>query len=182
MTWQHVTRSLLARWPSQRWDREQAIAYVAELERDGLTPEDAMRGIRVSESAFVPSVGELRRLSRVLESSAVPTFEEAYAALWGVQGILHSPRYEEKARALHPLIALFVERMGRAYLMTLAVTDEDTGHWRRKDLLEAWGRHVEACEGRELAVLVAGRGAGRLDRLEPLEALGLRQSALPSGA
>lgn len=61
-SWQDVTVALLARWPAQKWDREQLAGYIAELQVDGLTPEKAMAGLRASKSAFVPAVGEVMGL------------------------------------------------------------------------------------------------------------------------
>jgi hypothetical protein len=47
------------------------------------------------------------------------------------------------------------------------------GHWARKELREAWDRHVDASDGRELAVLASGGRLG-LRQLDPLAALGGR--------
>lgn len=181
MTWEAVTRTLLARWPGQKWTPEEAESYVAELASDGLTPDDAMAGLRASESPFVPSVGELRKLSRIGARAATPTFDEMFALLFSQRGALAARGVDgtkAKLAGMHPLVASFALRQGIQRLKELPVHDEDDGHWRVKELREAWAAHCEAMEGREIALLA--RGSGELTRLDPLAALE-RRPALPPG-
>jgi hypothetical protein len=158
-------------WPGDFTD-EAAAAYSALLE--GTQPAqivEAMRRLQHRGQKFRPSVAEL--LGELRADYTQPTFEEAFAVLWGPRGILHSARYAEKVRLVHPLIAAFVARRGLAFLRDLRPFDEQDGHWVRKDLLESWDRHVEALEGREIAVLAAGGGPRELRQMDPLKSLDL---------
>lgn len=87
---------------------------------------------------------------------------------------------EQRAAQVHPLVASFVVRLGYDRLdRDGGVLDgnprdgrgEDTAHWVRKELREAWDAHLEAMEGREVAVLAAGTGREGLRRVDPLAAL-----------
>lgn len=74
---------------------------------------------------------------------------------------------------VHPLVAAFVERQGFDRLRLLELDDPDYGALRRRELEQAWDRHVEAFDGREVAALAAGGDRrGQLARLDPLAALG----------
>lgn len=78
--WQQVARTLIARWPGQKWTADQAAEYVAEIQADGWCADQALAGLRLSTAAFVPSVGELRllvRRARALSGAAVPPSLEA---------------------------------------------------------------------------------------------------------
>lgn len=166
MSWDDVASVLLTRWPAQKWEPMRLVGYIDELKADGLAVEDAMFGLRASASAFVPSVGEVRTLARKVTDAAQPTFDEMYEALLGKRGILHSPKFEEKAERLHPLVLAFVRQQGVSRLRSTHFEDPDDGHWRRRELRDSWERHVEACEGRDLAALTTGRGAGGLRRID----------------
>jgi hypothetical protein len=75
-----------------------------------------------------------------------------------------------RAYALHPLLGDFVERYGVHRLRMLPVDDPDYGELRRRELREAWNRHREATEERDVAAL-ASRRRGELRRFDPLRSL-----------
>ncbi len=67
-TWQDVAEVIMNSWPagpgSKGWERDQLAGYVAELQERKLTPYWAIRGLRASMSAFIPSAGEVLALAR----------------------------------------------------------------------------------------------------------------------
>jgi hypothetical protein len=86
-----------------------------------------------------------------------------------------------RADELHPLFATFIARQGISRLRGLDL-DGEWGEANRKRLSDEWNQHVEAQGGREVALLVAGRGRGELDRVDPLAALGQARAVLEAGA
>lgn len=185
-------------WPGEFTEADENAYYflLSDFEID-----DVMRALRALRgSKFRPAASEIvAALSPQL--AAVPTFDEMFALLFGASGVLHARApagvYEDGAARMlaqeqavrvrlagvHPMVASFVDRQGLQRLRLLEVFDADQGHWRRKELREAWAEHVEAMEGREIAALSAGRGRGDLGRLDPLTALGRPgRGELPAGA
>lgn len=149
-------------WPSEFTENTEA-AYFAML--NDFEIADLLRGLRALRgSRFRPSVGELVSVLSPAKADQ-PTFDEMYESLLGLRGILHSPRFDEKATGLHPLVLAFVQQQGLGRLRATHFEDPDDGHWRRKELLAAWERHVEVCEGRDLAALTSGSNGGGLHRL-----------------
>lgn len=89
---------------------------------------------------------------------------------------------DQACRAAHPLIGGFVLRQGIDRLRLMPLDDPDHGHFRRRELREAWDAHVGAFDGRETAALAAGGRRGELGRLDPVAALGVRGAGLlPAG-
>lgn len=67
-TWQDVAEVVLNSWPAgpgnKGWERDQLSGYVTELQVRKLTPQWAVTGLRASQSAFIPSAGEVLALAR----------------------------------------------------------------------------------------------------------------------
>jgi hypothetical protein len=84
---------------------------------------------------------------------------------------------------LHPLVQAFVNRQGIRRLSLLEVDDPEWGEVKRKELRDAWDRHVEAMADRDVAELVAGgeRRPG-LNRFDPLAALGASRPQIAEGS
>lgn len=82
VTWNDVAEVLVRRWPagpsSRGWEREQVAGFIAELQEDRLAPHWALKGLRASDSDFVPSVGGVTRRAR--EAKGPPTSDEIYEA------------------------------------------------------------------------------------------------------
>lgn len=175
---------------------------------DGTDPDDvvfALRRLLHQGARFRPSAAEILGARRV--DPGRPTFEEAFQSIFGPKGVLRARpavrryldeaerkrMYDEaamtRAKELHPLIGGFVVRQGLDRLRHLPVDapggsdGPGEGHWARKELREAWDRHVDASDGRELAVLASGGRLG-LRQLDPLAALDAQSTpapALPAG-
>lgn len=194
-TWDDFAGLLTSAWPGE-FTADQRAAYRVLL--DDVEPQavvGALKRLLHAGQRFRPSVAEI--LAAVRDDPSRPSFEEAYAAIYGSRGILAARRepgaYADlgamrraeseaaKARAadFHPLIAGFVLRYGIDRLRTLELHDPQWGDAKRKELHDAWDRHVEAFEGREVAALAAGTGARGLRQLDPLKALGLEPPATP---
>lgn len=191
----HVGTVLLGSWPSQvaAWGREAIAAYVAELQGRGLTAEQAIGALRSCEATFPPSAGELFRAARV--DPALPTFDEALFLIRRAQraratglftseaqmlAAIDEAALEQLRRIAHPLVVAFAERQGMRRLASLELDDPEYGELRRRELRDAWDRHLEACDGREVAAIAAGRRDG-LQRLDPLAAIAGPARELPAG-
>jgi hypothetical protein len=162
-----VGRVLLGSWPSQvsSWGREGIAAYVLELQERGLTPEAAVAALRRWPDKWPPAAGEL--VCGALVDPAAPTFDEM---LLLVRRAAKTAEPEKYLAAQHPLVGSFVARQGWDRLRTLPVDCPDWGEKTRRELREAWDRHVETGERREIAALASG---GALRQLDPLAALQL---------
>lgn len=195
MTWtaedqRAVGRALLGSWPGTvaAWGADAIAAYIAELEARGLTADGVLFAIRTwpSGSDFPPSASNLGAGAR--RDPSVPTFDELVSLVYGRAGILKARlpyigpirdpervRHDTaiaRAREMHPLVYAFVAAPRRLeWLRLLEIDDPDDGHFRRKELADAWARHLEASEGRDLAALASRRGPGELRRLDPLAAV-----------
>jgi hypothetical protein len=62
----------------------------------------------------------------------------------------------------------------------MGLDDPDYGELRRKELRGGWDRHVEAFDGRNVALLAAGPRHAGLRQLDPLAALGLGREPVPA--
>lgn len=194
-------------WPGEL-DPDDVPSYKAMLaDTDPQAVVAAIRQLSYAGAArWRPKPPEI--LATLRRDPARPTFEEAYQLIYGPGGVLRSRpavrRYADeserrrlydeaaiaRAEELGPgLLAGFVVRQGLERLRHLpvgAMSDGDgagEGHWARKELREAWERHVAASDGRELAVLASGGRLG-LRQLDPLAALGghaMPAPALPAG-
>lgn len=190
LDWKPVGTALLGSWPAQvaGWGREGIAAYVAELERRGVRPEDALGAIRSCDGEFPPSAGRLAALAR--RDPSAPSFAEAFTLIFGRGGLLSArPRgafatdcqrrqaeqqaVAQRAATLHPLIAGFARAYGVARLRQLQVDEPEYGGIVRRDLQREWEEFVAATDRRHVAALTAGgdRRDG-LRGLDPLAALG----------
>lgn len=189
-----LSRGFAARDPFTEQDSD-----VYRLLLDGVEPEAALTAVReivLEGKALRPKPGEI--VARAKRDSSKPTFEEAYRLIFGPGGVLAArpsvTRWRDeghrralcneaaarRAEALHPLVGSFVARQGLDRLRELPVDDPDYGEMRRRDLREAWERHVDASDGREVTALAAGTGRTGLRQLDPLTALGLTQDETPA--
>lgn len=180
-----LSRGFAARDPFTAEDSD-----VYRLLLDGVDPDAALRAIReivLDGQALRPRPGEI--VKRAKADRSLPTFEEAYRLIFGPGGILRAQpaitrwanegergrlfneAAAERAAMMHPLVGSFVARQGLDRLRTLPVDDPDYGEVRRKELREAWDRHVAASDGREVAALAAGTGRSGLRQLDPMVAL-----------
>lgn len=200
MTWtaddeRGIRRALLGSWPGTvvAWGAEAIDAYLYVLQARGLTAEQVMRAIGTwpAGSDFPPSAPNLA--AQALKDPSKPTFEEAYALIYGRGGVLRArlpydgpvlnPEVMRDAAArrrmeeIHPLVSSFIARYGLTRLRLLEVDDPVWGEVRRKELREAYDRHCEAMDGRDVAALASGQRRGEIGRLDPLAALGARPTA-----
>lgn len=173
--WRDVSTALLGSWPSvvASWGKEGIAAYLGELQARGVTPDDALLAIRTSDGALPPSAGQLAKLTR--RDPDEPTFEEAFAQIYGPGGVFG---FRRAGVTVSTLVLAFVESYGRGRLRHLDVDHEDYGHIRRRELQAAWEQFLRAMEERDaaaVAAIAAGGRRGRLGRFDP-------RGALPAGA
>jgi hypothetical protein len=154
----------------------------------------AVKALLIAGGKWRPRVAEV--VAQIRKDPSKPTFEEAYRLIYGPRGVLRaraaSGAYpdpasmarakdaaaRDRASGLHPLVALFLDRFDMDRLRMLEVDHPDYGELKRKELREAWDRHCEAFEGREVAALAARRG--EIGRFDPLGALGARRPQIPA--
>lgn len=187
--WIKVGRALLGRWPSQVavWGEEGIAAFVEELQADGLTPDQALAGLRMHRPPdgkdYPPSVATVSALA--LSDPSSPTFDEAMQVIahvlkartqvskawweYGERDELNRQAMMERAAGVHPLVQAFIRAQGLDRLRTLDLADEEYGQARRQQLRAAWEAFAEAHAGREVAALVSGR-RGELGSFDPLSA------------
>lgn len=173
-----------------------AAANAYRVLMDGIEPEPAIAAVRQlvhQGQTFRPKPGEIAALAR--RDAGAPTFDEAYELIFGRGGALHArpagpqvfhgshadaqramqqskrDAVLERASGMHPLIRSFVELQGVERLLQLPIADPDYGELRRAELRDAWDRHVQAGDVRQVAALASGTDPRRLD---PLAALGIR--------
>jgi len=112
---------------------------------------------------------------------SVPTFAEAYRLLFDPQrgALIGSPDVRaERMADLPAVVREFARRQGGDRLRMLPLDDSSesrgktVGEWARRELEEAWNRHLEATGGREVAALTSGAGVRQLD---PLAVLGIER-------
>lgn len=167
-----------------RYDNNHDIAYRMSLgDQEPAAILTAIRVLHRSGQRYVPAVADI--LDHV-NSTPDATFDEMVGHVFlrrdAVLKAQPQPRglwrERERARArddvqlaraaaLPPAIGSFVVALGLRRLREVDL--ENT--WDRKELREAWAAHLEAMEGREIAVLASGRGPGGLRQLDPLAAL-----------
>jgi hypothetical protein len=170
------------------WGEEGIAAFVEELEADGLTPDQALAGLRMHRPPdgkdFPPSVAAVSALAHSDPSS--PTFDEAVQVIahvlkartrvskgsweYGERDELNRQEMVERAAGVHPLVQAFIRAQGLDRLRTLDLADEEYGQARRAQLRVAWESFAEAHAGREVAALVSAR-RGQLGSFDPLSAL-----------
>jgi hypothetical protein len=183
--WTPVSAALLFSWPSQvnSWGDAVLAGYCSQLERRGLTPEQAEQAILScgAEHEHPPSAPVLAALAR--NDPSAPTFDELLQALYapsrGVVAALWA--YTESAgpdianRRLaeqHETIRGFARSVGGGWLRTLDPLGpgEYAGADRRK-LEHAWREFLERGDERNVASIVARR-AGKLHSVDPARQIG----------
>lgn len=92
--WADVGRSLLGSWPAlaSAWGSDAIEAYVEELGRRSLSPDEALVAIRSWEGDTPPNASRVLELARHDPDS--PTFDDMVEAVWGQDGVLN-PRSSE---------------------------------------------------------------------------------------
>lgn len=197
MTWSEdevldAKRALVGSWPGTivQWGAEAIDAYLYVLQARGLTAAQVLRAIGTwpAGSDFPPSAPNLA--AQALKDPSKPTFEEAYRLIYGRGGALkaraprgqtyaneaamlgaHDDAAQARAWDFHSLVGSFVERYGVRRLVALEVDHPEYGELKRRELREAWDRHCEAMDGRDVAALAAGRRRGELAEFDPLAAI-----------
>jgi hypothetical protein len=175
-------------WPGELTEGA-AAAYRTLL--DGVPSDTIIAGIRRllhAGARFRPTAAEI--LGEARRDPSRPTFDEALALLFRRRGVLDvrvrgtvdsNPNHRvelrdkvnERLAEMHPLVAGFVRRIGLDRLRSMNIDDPVDGHWRRKELREAWQDYIDASDNREVATLAIGGGSHQLRQLDPLAALSL---------
>jgi len=183
--WETLCLLIEEGWPGEFNDATAKAWRVLLDDYDAPAVLAAIKALVAKGGAFRPSVAEV--VAMIRHDPGRPTFEEFYRLCYGRHGFLRATlpytgpvresekRRDEAARAriagMHPLVGAFVERFGLGRLRTLEVDHDTYGELNRKDLREAWDRHVEAMDGRDVAALASGRRDG-LRAFDPLTVLG----------
>jgi len=176
-------------WPGE-FDDESARSWRILL--NDVTPlaaSDALKRLLYSGRKFYPRPAVSDVLAEIRTDPSLPTFDEAWLLIERAivrtqtpSGTFDSPSDMAKVHndavlaaleSHHPAIRSFAERQGLDRLRTVQVDDSQWGEKTRRDLREAWERHLEAIDGREVAALASGRPDG-LKQLDPLTSLGLK--------
>jgi hypothetical protein len=177
--WKPFVTALLGSWPSQvgAWGKEAIAAYVSELEARGLTADAALVAVRScpADQKFEPSAPELAGLAR--QDPSRPTAEECLTQLYGPGGVFG---FKRSGVTISPWVQAFVTTVGRSWLAEAPVDDPDEGKWARKAIVEAWGRFLEASEGREVAEVARGR-RGELGKPDLVGAVGAPRAQIGDG-
>lgn len=174
--WETFAALLEDGWPGEFDDRA-SDAYRVLL--GDLEPARAVTALRtlLRTSRWRPSAAEIVQAAEA--DHRRPTFDEAFHILFEHP---HSPlkarstgEAVQLAMGFHPLIARFVQVMGRDRLAYLEVFDPDYGRVRRQELRTTWQEIDETTRGRDVAQMVAGSGErrGQLGRFDPLRALNI---------
>jgi hypothetical protein len=168
-------------WPGDFTTNDEDAYYY--LLNDHTAP-DIMRALKaLRHQKYRPSASEIANVLAPAQA-ATPTFDEMFALLFSPRGALAAPGEQgtrDRLATMHPLVAAFAERQGIQRLKELPVHDPDDGHWRRKELRDAWTAHVDAFDGRELVTLATGQPRGGLHRLDPLAALTASRPDIAAG-
>jgi hypothetical protein len=171
-------------WTDEQWDAFCALIAggwggdFADSERaayrvllDGVEPQAAILAVRelvLSGREFYPRPTASDIAASARGDSSTPTFDEMLLLL---RRAMKAVDPSERIAAAHPLVASFVDRQGWDRLRTLPLDCPDWGEKTRRELREAWDRHVESQDRRQVAALASGRGD--LKQLDPLASLQL---------
>lgn len=156
--WEAFSALVEEGWPGKF---EQSAADAWRVMLDEMEPRHAIETLRqllLQGHRFRPSLSEFLGAAR--QDASAPTWDEAY------QLVYRCAARQTVGEDLHPLVASFIERQGLGRLGQLPLDDPDWGEKTRRDLGEAWDRHVEAFDGRQVAELASSG----LKRLTPIEA------------
>jgi hypothetical protein len=153
-------------WPGS-FDDAAAASWRVLLDRvEPRAATESLSRLLHEGRAFRPSVSEL--LAACRSDPSAPTFDEA---LLLIRRAMKAADPAERLAASHPLVVSFVERQGWDRLRTLPLDCPDWGEKTRREFREAWDRHVESQDRRQVAALASGRGG--LKQLDPLASLQL---------
>lgn len=192
--WALIAARMITYWPATKWEPETIAIWGEELQGfDVEAVRTAFNTLKLRPGAFAPSLGDV--LSEIRADPSQPTFEEMFR-IWEKAASVRVParrydddghRWQVKLAAIrevlageHPVAASFIERYGIRRMYETGWHDPEDGKWRRKELVVAWAAHVEAMDGREVAMLAGPRGSGELAQLDPLRGLGLRRPEVPA--
>lgn len=184
--WETVCLLIDQGWTGEFTDAQAAAwrVFLADYTADQVLA--ALKALVARGGRFRPSVAEV--VAQIRSDPSRPTFDEALVLIRHALRAYNLPlvgdyaneaqmirarhrRVRERAEDLHPLVAAFLARRDIGRLMDeVAELDGEYGPVRRRELEAAWEAHVVACEGRDVAALVAPRRGG-LARLDPLAAL-----------
>jgi hypothetical protein len=168
------------------WDEDRSLAYKMLL--DSYPAGDVMTAIRTlahKGDPFLPSAPEILR---ILEHDPMaPAFDDMLTAIYGKGGVLlapppnvfdareraaaHDEACLERAAAGHADVAGFVGHVGLAWLRTRDV-DSEFGYVHRRELRAAWDEWMNRSGESRAFALAAGRGPGRLSRVDGTRAIG----------
>jgi hypothetical protein len=150
-------------WPGSRWDKAMILVLFEELERFEFTQVLAAFELLKREHtiAFAPSTGEILRVLERGSQADRPSFDEAYP-------IIYRAASKQQLPEAHSLIVGFIEWQGLSRLGSLQLDHPRHGELVRKQLHEAWDRHVANFDGRQIAAISSGAGPRRLDALPSL--------------
>lgn len=150
-------------WPGSRWDKAMIAVLFEELERFDFAQVRAAGELLKREHTvpFAPSTGEWLRVLERGSQAERPSFDEAYPTIYRAAAKQQLPE-------AHPLIIGFIEWQGLSRLGSLQLDHPRHGELVRKQLHEAWDRHVENFDGRQIAAIASGAGPRRLGALPSL--------------
>lgn len=178
-------------WPGEFDDEARTSWRILLDEIESPAAIAAVKRMLYSGRKFYPRPAVSDVLAEVRADPSLPTFDEAWTLILRainrthVTGRFREPSDERRAEndailaALddhHPAIRAFAERQDMGRLRTLPTLDPQWGEKTLRDLREAWDRHLEATDGRQVAALASGQPEG-LKQLDPLVSLGLNQPA-----
>lgn len=154
-------------WPGEFSDNARRAWRVM---LDPYTPAECLQALRelaAQGGRFRPAVSELVAVLR--RDPGMPTFDEAWAMLFGPGGALTKRHPIPALDRVHPVVQSFAHRQGIDRLRRLDVHCPQNGHWRRREIKDAWDAHLRVSEVREVRALVQGDREG-VRRLDPLAA------------
>ena len=158
-------------WPGE-FDDDAARSWRVLL--DGTSPLaaiEALRRLLYSGRKFYPRPAVSDLLAEIRKDASQPTFDEALLLIRRALMATYTDGEASERLSPQPLVAAFASRQGVARLRTLPIDDPDWGEKTRRELREAWDRHVDAFDGREIAAITAG--SSDLRQLDPLATLRL---------
>jgi hypothetical protein len=164
-------------WPGEFTDGARSAWRIA---LDAVDPATAMltaKQLLHSGEKFRPSCSSF--LFAVRRDPSRPTFDEALLLIRRALMATYTDGEAIERLSPQPLVAAFASRQGVARLRTLPIDDPDWGEKTRRELREAWDRHVDAFDGREIAAIASG--SSDLRQLDPLASLQLGSGAGDGG-
>lgn len=161
--------ALLEEWWPGDFDESARAAWRVAL--DGTAPADVSRAAQVlllKGNRFRPSASEF--LAELRRDPSALTFDEALILIRRALGRSYTVQEAMDELASYPVVQSFAFRQGVDRLRLLPIDDPEWGEKHRRTLDDAWQRHVETTDDREIGALVEG---GSLRQLDPLASLRL---------